>query len=35
MGVIQAAVPLGFWWLDPATVCCGGQPIEQGGGLGQ
>ena len=19
-GVIQAAVPLGFWWLDPATV---------------
>jgi hypothetical protein len=20
LGVIQAAVPLGFWWLDPATV---------------
>ena len=19
-GIIQAAVPLGFWWLDPATV---------------
>jgi hypothetical protein len=19
-GVIQAAVPLGFWWLDPAVV---------------
>jgi hypothetical protein len=19
-GVIQAAAPLGFWWLDPATV---------------
>jgi hypothetical protein len=19
-GVIQAASPLGFWWLDPATV---------------
>ena len=19
-GVIQAGVPLGFWWLDPATV---------------
>jgi hypothetical protein len=21
--------------LDPATVCCGGLPIEQGGDLGQ
>ena len=21
MGVVQAASPLGFWWLDPATVC--------------
>ena len=20
LGVIQAAAPLGFWWLDPATV---------------
>ena len=20
MGAIQAATPLGFWWLDPATV---------------
>ena len=20
MGLIQAAAPLGFWWLDPATV---------------
>jgi len=20
VGVLQAAVPLGFWWLDPATV---------------
>jgi len=19
-GIIQAAAPLGFWWLDPATV---------------
>jgi hypothetical protein len=19
-GVLQAAAPLGFWWLDPATV---------------
>jgi divalent metal cation (Fe/Co/Zn/Cd) transporter len=27
VGAVQATSPLGFWWLDPATVCAVGLAV--------